>query len=433
MERRVVAVDTAADSPEQALRDFLDYLPYPNPFPHNAVREPPPPEYKARPQPSERKARKRWIKKMAKAAAKERRLGPPGWEKELDAILKEHNWRHASKPKGVSHKTRKERKTFFKAFFKTLYRSEQNFQVYPRNLGDKHVRNVLGQWVQRGLKTGTLQVYLSHLRTFCEWTDHPGMVLPLERYLSDPELAKRTCVAREDKSWTAHGVLPAVKFAEIRAYDARVALWLLLCLVFGARLKEVLMLRPHLAEIDRRLLLTEDRWAEKYETYLEIKRGTKGGRLRFVPIDTPEKRAALEEAKRLVKSQTGHLGDPTRSLYQNMRRFKYVCEKFGITKAKLGITIHGLRHQYAAERYEKFAGTPAPVRGGAPVAREVDRAARLQVADELGHSRENVTGAYLGGILKQPAPARSVTSAPETSSSEPVPESLPAEDEKAAA
>jgi len=116
-----------------------------------------------------------------------------------------------------------------------------------------------------------------------------------------------------------------------------------------------------------------------------------------------------------------------------MRRFKYVCEKFGITKAKLGITIHGLRHQYAAERYEKFAGTPAPVRGGAPVAREVDRAARLQVADELGHSRENVTGAYLGGILKQPAPARSATSAPTASLSEPVAESLPAEDEKAAA
>ena len=431
MERNVVAVDAAADSPEQALRDFIGYLPGSNPFPHNAVREPPPPEYKARLQPSERKARKRRIKKMAKAAAKDRRLGPPGWENELAAILKKHHWRHASK--GVAHKTRKERKTFFKAFFRMLYRSEQNFQAYPRNLGDTHVRYVLGQWVERRVKTSTLQVYLSYLRTFCEWIKHPGMILPLERYLSDPALAKRSCVAREDKSWTAHGVLPAEKFAEIRAYDARVALWLLLCLVFGARLKEVLMLRPHLAETERQLLLTDDRWAEKYETYLEIKRGTKGGRLRFVPIDTPEKRAALEEAKRLVKSVTGHLGDPTRSLRQNMRRFKYVCEKFGITKAKLGITIHGLRHQYAAERYEKFAGTPAPVRGGAPVAREVDRAARLQVADELGHSRENVTGAYLGGILKQPAPARSVTSAPETSSSEPMAESLPTEDEKAAA
>ena len=228
------------------------------------------------------------------------------------------------------------------------------------------------------------------------------MVLPLESYLSDPALAKRTYAAKEDKSWIAHGVVPAEKIAEIRRYDPRAACWFRNCLAHAARLKEVLMMLPHQAEIDGKLFLTSDRRAMKHETYLELKRGTKGGRVRFVPIDTPEKRAALEEAKQLVKSETGHLGDPTKSLRQNMRRFKHICDKFGITKAKLGVTLHGLRHQYAVERYEKFSGTPAPVRGGAPVAREVDRAARLQVAEELGHSRENITGAYLGGILKSP-------------------------------
>ena len=194
----------------------------------------------------------------------------------------------------------------------------------------------------------------------------------------DPALAKRTCVAQEDKSWIAHGIVPAEKFAEIRAYDVRAACWLLMCLVFGARLKEVLMLRPHLAEVDGQLLLIADFRAGKCEIYLELMRGTKGGRVRWVAIDTLEKRAALEEAKRLVKSETGHLGDPTKDLAQNIRRFKYVCEKFGITKALLGVTAHGLRHQYAAERYEKFSGTPAPVRGGEPVAREIDREARLR-------------------------------------------------------
>jgi integrase len=180
------------------------------------------------------------------------------------------------------------------------------------------------------------------------------------------------------------------------------------------------MMLPHHAEVDVSLFLTSDGRAMKHETYLELKRGTKGGRLRFVPIDTTEKRAALEEAKQLVKSETGHLGDPTKSLRQNMRRLKYVCEKFGITKAKLGVTLHGLRHQYSAERYEKFAGTSAPVRGGAPVAREVDRAARLQVAEELGHSRENITGAYLGGILKGEVKNDEVRAASEASSPEPL-------------
>ena len=59
-------------------------------------------------------------------------------------------------------------------------------------------------------------------------------------------------------------------------------------------------------------------------TYLEVEQGTKGGRLRYVPIDTPEKRAALEEAKRLVTVKGAHLGRPGKSLAQNMRRYDHV-------------------------------------------------------------------------------------------------------------
>jgi hypothetical protein len=38
------------------------------------------------------------------------------------------------------------------------------------------------------------------------------------------------------------------------------------------------------------------------------------------------------------------MGDPTRDLKRNLRRFDYVMEKFGITFAQLGVTAHGLRH-----------------------------------------------------------------------------------------
>jgi len=72
-----------------------------------------------------------------------------------------------------------------------------------------------------------------------------------------------------------------------------------------------------------------------------------------------------------------------------------------VTKRQLGITAHGLRHQYATDRYEDVAGAPAPVRGGDRLDREVDRSARLQVAGELGHARENISTAYLGAILQQ--------------------------------
>jgi integrase len=420
MHRKDISLTDASNPPEETHRDLGDDITHQHPFPYNAVRA----------VPVASKARMRKIRKAAKTTAKDRRLGPKGWKDQLQGLIRENNWRHATKPKGVSGKTKKERETFLHATFRTLYSAKQKFKAEPRNLTNTHVECLVKHWVARGLCTGTLQVYMSHLRTFCEWIHHPGMILPLGHYLSDPALAKRTCVAREDKSWIGHGVVPAEKLAEIRAYDARAACWLLLCLVFGARLKEVLMMRPHLAEIDGQLVLIVDFRASKCEIYLELKRGTKGGRLRWVPIDTPEKRAALEEAKQLVRSETGHLGDPTKSLAQNIRRFKYVCEKFGITKAELGVTAHGLRHQYAAERYEKFSGTPAPVRGGAPVAREIDRAARLRVADELGHARETISGAYLGGILKQPASVGAAHGALKPNSSEPVGDAPTPEEEK---
>ena len=37
---------------------------------------------------------------------------------------------------------------------------------------------------------------------------------------------------------------------------------------------------------------------------------------------------------------------------QNRTRFYTVLARFGVTKRQLGITAHGLRHQYANDRYE---------------------------------------------------------------------------------
>jgi integrase len=67
----------------------------------------------------------------------------------------------------------------------------------------------------------------------------------------------------------------------------------------------------------------------------------------------------------------------------------------GISR-KDGITSHGLRHGYANDRYQQLTGEASPVRGGQMPDRDTDRAARLEVAEELGHSRESVTTHYLG-------------------------------------
>ena len=99
------------------------------------------------------------------------------------------------------------------------------------------------------------------------------------------------------------------------------------------------------------------------------------------------------------------MGDPLGSLKQNMDHFGNVMKKFGITKAKLGVTSHGLRHEALINQYEKLTGEAPPVRGGAPLPREIDRPARQEVAEVAGHSRTRAASAYLGGIRRrQPKP-----------------------------
>jgi integrase len=114
--------------------------------------------------------------------------------------------------------------------------------------------------------------------------------------------------------------------------------------------------------------------------WLEVARGTKGGRPRRVPIDSPAARAALDAAQALVASDAQPLADPARTLKQNLDRLHNVLKKFGVTRRALGVTAHGLRHGYAAERYEALTGVPAPVGPGLrpPPRRTASRASRWQ-------------------------------------------------------
>jgi len=64
--------------------------------------------------------------------------------------------------------------------------------------------------------------------------------------------------------------------------------------------------------------------------------------------------------------------------------------------------MHGLRHQYAQNRYEALTGWKAPAAGGqsskalTPEQREQDEQARQIISRELGHEREQITAVYLG-------------------------------------
>ena len=85
-----------------------------------------------------------------------------------------------------------------------------------------------------------------------------------------------------------------------------------------------------------------------------------------------------------------------KSFKQQLKTYEWHVSNAGLDK------MHGLRHGYAQRRYESMTGWKCPAAGG-PVSKTLttsqktqDLHARLQISNELGHEREQITAVYLG-------------------------------------
>lgn len=329
----------------------------------------------------------------------------------LAALLAKHNHRHAAKDKGVSDKTMTLRGDFLFNFFRQLREKTRFRRIDPRELRSAHVTSMVSLWVQEGKSTGTIHVYLSYLRVFSEWIGKPGMVHSVEDYLGKSSRhAHRSQVAKVDHSWQASGVDAVAKIAEAAAIDSWVGLQLELMLHFGLRAKEAMFFRPTEAVRERESARQAD--AAEFPTathFIRLRQGTKGGRVRDVPILTDAQRELLDRCQRAVPAG-GFVGRQHHTPQQARDRFYWVLRRIGITKAGLGVVSHGLRHGYANDMYENIAGVPSPVRAangqavpasgdGGPVSTEAAQRARMATSRALGHGRERVTVCYLGTSL----------------------------------
>ena len=184
-----------------------------------------------------------------------------------------------------------------------------------------------------------------------------------------------------------------------RIHDRYVGASLRLIQAMGLRRKESVQFRPfvHVVPFETTGLPAHAREADRY-----VRTRGKGGRVRYVPLDSPIRIAAVEFALGIVRNQDDHIGDPTRDLKQNLRRFDHVMEKFGITIRERGATVHGLRHEVMNNHFEAITGEPSPVRGGARVTEEIDRLARIKISHLAGHARIRAAGAYIGSRTRQP-------------------------------
>ena len=156
-----------------------------------------------------------------------------------------------------------------------------------------------------------------------------------------------------------------------------------LCRELGLRSKEASL-------IDARAALDE----AKERGAITVDAGTKGGREREVPITSPAQVEALQRAATAQGADRSMI--PADQSWSQWREGE-LREARELVQAATGGGLHDLRAAYACERYESLAGHAAPCTGAAIQDKDRDAAARMAVAEELGHGRIDVVSEYLGG------------------------------------
>lgn len=237
-------------------------------------------------------------------------------------------------------------------------------------LKPRHVEVLVKRWLGESLSTGTIKNRMAHLRWWAEKIGKRNVLARdnAEYGIPDRELVTHVSKARE---------LTAAELA--RVTDPYTHLSLRLQAAFGLRRAESIKIHPALADRGNALELQAS-WC-------------KGGRERTVPIRNDSQRQVLDEAKAFAGKRSLI---PAEARYvDQLRRFEYQCDRAGINN------VHGHRHAYAQTRYREITGWDAPAAGGpgwrdlTPAQKEIDRAARLTISQELGHEREAVTSVYL--------------------------------------
>jgi integrase len=256
----------------------------------------------------------------------------------------------------------------------------------PYSLSGKHLEDVVKRWVEEGQAIGTIQTKLSHLKAFASWMGKFNLVKSLYDYVPKEALGgARKYVTTTDKSWEAHGVDVMTTIAEIEKDDPHVATQLKLQAAFGLRIEESFSL-PIARTIQQMLKKGDGRFM--------VDKGTKGGRPRNVPVQL--QMHVLTEALKYANSRTGSTTPGNFTIRSWRNHYNWVMRKHGITKDELGITSHGLRHEWLQAYYKTLTGVDAPIKGGADRAEvEAHREAMKTAIEAVGHSKPEKTGMYI--------------------------------------
>lgn len=268
-----------------------------------------------------------------------------------------------------SYVTQKNRLTNLELFSKQLH--EMGFRrMKATSLREKHVNALVNRWLAEQISPKTIHNRMSFLRWWAQKISKTNVVHNNSHY----GIPKRDYNNKESKAQT----LDEHKLARIE--DEYVKASLQLQAAFGLRREESIKFIPNYADQGNHIRLKAS-WC-------------KGGKARTLPIRHPEQRAALEHAKTIAGN--GSLIPSYLNYVQQQNCYEKATARVGLNK------MHGLRHQYAQQRYQELTGWACSHCGGltakelTPEQREVDKQARLVISKELGHERLSIVATYCG-------------------------------------
>ena len=320
---------------------------------------------------------------------------------DLEIALVRLSWKHRG---NLSDKTLARERADLKQMARVLVAGGYSGLKDPAHIKGRHRDYLLDVWqgrkpnpltgVAKALKSGVQEVYVTSLRKWGKWVGKPALIAKrnANRQLS---IASRERIPDVNRAWR----LRDEDLERLR--HKHVELALRGQQIYGLREKEAFLVEPtkaHITVAPGDKLRVADRDVPPGE-YLHLTRGTKGKRPRVVPIRTDAQRRWLAEAKGFAASTPRGSLIPGASLQGAFGDYRNDMRRAHLSGG------HGLRHQYAQDRYRELTGWPCSRAEGLPRAQlierdqPIDQAARETLAEELGHGGdrwEKVTAVYIG-------------------------------------
>jgi integrase/recombinase XerD len=242
------------------------------------------------------------------------------------------------------------------------------------NISGKHLASYIRERQEQGIAPSTIKSDISAIRFFHDKLERTRYILPDNKELEEGygiNLEKRV-FGGVDRAWSDFEYQGMLMHAK-NLNRPEISNIIQLAREQGLRVHEAI-------RIDRRT-------AEKAlrENNLTIK--GKGGKIRTIPL-REEGRSVLRDAiKGIERGEKLFVpeGKKAHQIIESVQNFiKNHREKFAEDGRETKMTIHGCRHAYAREEYD------ARIENGMS-----KKLARLEVANLLGHERDEVTRIYI--------------------------------------